>query len=98
MREMLADYQDAKNRNDGEHSAVPFDFVFIDADKENAINYFDLVFPMVRAGGIIVADNITYPKSCVVEMAKYSRYVKSRPDVESITVPIGNGEEITIKL
>lgn len=91
LKEMLADYRNEKN-------AVQFDFVFIDADKENAINYFDLVFPMVRAGGIIAADNITYPESCVFEMTKYSRYVKGRPDVESVTVPIGNGEEITIKL
>lgn len=77
---------------------APFDFVFIDADKENAINYFDLVFPMVRTGGIIAADNVLYPEGCVVEMGKYARYVKGRSDVESVTVPIGNGEEITIKL
>lgn len=91
LKEMLAEYRNAKNANQ-------FDFVFIDADKENAINYFDLVFPMVRTGGIIAADNITYPDSCVGEMAKYSTYVKGRPDAESVTVPIGNGEEITIKL
>lgn len=91
LKEMLSDFQGARN-------AVPFDFVFIDADKENAIAYFDLVFPMVRRGGIIAADNITYPESCVVEMTKYSKYVKGRQDVGSVTVPIGNGEEITIKL
>lgn len=75
-----------------------FDFVFIDADKENAINYFDLVLPMTRIGGIIAADNILYPEGLVEEMAKYCRYVRSRQDVESVTVPIGMGEEITIKL
>lgn len=91
LKEMLADYRKADN-------AVPFDFVFIDADKENAINYFELVFPMVRTGGIIAADNITSPQSCVAEMARYSRYVKGRQGVESVTVPIGMGEEITIKL
>lgn len=75
-----------------------FDFVFIDADKENAIDYFDLVLPMTRIGGIIAADNILYPEGLVKEMAKYCRYVRSRPDVESVMVPIGMGEEITIKL
>ena len=98
LKEMLANYQNTKNRNDGHYPAVPFDFVFLDADKENATNYFDLIFPMVRVGGIIAADNILYPEDCVPEMTKYSKYVKNRSDVESVTVPIGNGEEITIKL
>lgn len=35
----------------------PFDLVFIDADKENYSAYFDAVFPLVRKGGLIVADN-----------------------------------------
>jgi caffeoyl-CoA O-methyltransferase len=35
----------------------PFDLVFIDADKENYVNYYNLVFDKVRQGGIIIADN-----------------------------------------
>ena len=35
----------------------PFDLVFIDADKRLYSEYFDLVFPKVRQGGIILADN-----------------------------------------
>ena len=35
-----------------------FDLVFIDADKRLYSEYFDLVFPMVRAGGLILADNM----------------------------------------
>lgn len=34
-----------------------FDLVFIDADKENYVGYWDAVLPMVRAGGVILADN-----------------------------------------
>jgi len=37
-----------------------FDLVFIDADKPNYANYFDLVFPKVRIGGIILADNVLW--------------------------------------
>lgn len=37
-----------------------FDLVFIDADKPNYKNYFDLVFPKVRIGGLIVADNVLW--------------------------------------
>lgn len=35
-----------------------FDFVFIDADKPNYSNYFDAVFPKLKVGGVIVADNV----------------------------------------
>jgi caffeoyl-CoA O-methyltransferase len=37
-----------------------FDLVFIDADKPNYSNYFDLVLPKLRIGGIIVADNVLW--------------------------------------
>jgi caffeoyl-CoA O-methyltransferase len=75
-----------------------FDFVFLDADKENIIRYFDLVLPSVRIGGIIAADNMVYPDHFRPVMRKYARHVHSKPNTQSITVPIGLGEEITIKL
>ena len=37
-----------------------FDLVFIDADKPNYSNYYDLVFDRVRPGGFIVADNVLW--------------------------------------
>ncbi len=37
-----------------------FDLVFIDADKENYKNYYDLVFPKTRIGGLIIADNVLW--------------------------------------
>jgi caffeoyl-CoA O-methyltransferase len=75
-----------------------FDFVFLDADKENIIRYFDIVLPMLRIGGIIAADNMLYPAHFRPAMRKYARHVQTRPNVQSVTVPIGMGEEITIKL
>jgi caffeoyl-CoA O-methyltransferase len=75
-----------------------FDFVFLDADKENIIRYFDIVLPMLRIGGIIAADNMLYPDHFRPAMRKYARHVHTRPNVQSVTVPIGMGEEITIKL
>jgi len=75
-----------------------FDFVFLDADKENIIRYFDLVLPMVRIGGIIATDNMLYPDHFRPTMRKYARHVHSKPNIQSVTVPIGMGEEITIKL
>jgi caffeoyl-CoA O-methyltransferase len=39
---------------------APLDFVFIDADKRNYANYYNLVFPKVRIGGLIVIDNVLW--------------------------------------
>ena len=75
-----------------------FDFVFIDADKENVRDYFDLILPMVCPGGVIVTDNMLYPKKYQEEMRKFSEHIKKHPNVKTITSPIGNGEEITIKI
>ena len=77
---------------------IPFDFVFLDADKENLIGYFELVFPLVRKGGLIVTDNILSPEDYRPTMVEYVRHVRSKKEVRSVTVPIGYGEEISLKL
>lgn len=75
-----------------------FDFVLIDADKENAIRYFDLAFPLVRKGGIIMTDNMLYPKKYQNLMRKLSLHIRKNPRIRTITCPIGNGEEISVKI
>jgi predicted O-methyltransferase YrrM len=75
-----------------------FDFVLIDADKENITQYFDLILPMVTIGGIIVTDNMLYPEKYRQEMEKFSNYLKTNPSVRTTTMSIGNGEEITFKI
>jgi len=73
----------------------PFDLVFLDADRANYLTYLELVVPKLVGGGLLVADNVT---SHAQELQAYLARVKSHPELFSVTVPIGNGEEIALKL
>lgn len=73
----------------------PFDFVFLDADRPSYRIYLEAVVPKLVRGGLLVADNVT---SHPHELEEYLTLVKSRPDLFSVTVPVGNGEEVSLKL
>jgi predicted O-methyltransferase YrrM len=75
-----------------------FDFVLIDADKENVTKYFDLVLPMTKVGGVIATDNACYPEKYQKIMRKYSHYIAKKPNSLTATIPLGNGEEISIRI
>jgi len=68
--------------------------VFLDADRPSYLTYLELVVPKIVPRGLLVADNVTSHAS---ELTEYLARVKSHPDLFSVTVPIGNGEEISIK-
>ncbi len=95
LSEISKNYHNENYLNNGNRL---FDFVFFDADKENLRYYFDLVLPMLRVGGIIATDNMLYPEEYRPMMIDYTNYIKNKPNIESVMVPIGNGEELTIKL
>ena len=75
-----------------------FDFIFIDADKERYIQYFDLVFPMLKTGGMIGADNILFPERFQKFLNPYVKHVRANPKICSVTLAIDNGEEISVKI
>ena len=64
------------------------DFALIDCEKEDYVRFFDLL--KVAPGGIVVADNIISHA-----LSDYVAHVRSRPGVESATLPIGKGLEVT---
>jgi predicted O-methyltransferase YrrM len=84
-----------------------WDLVFIDADKENYINYFNLVFPFVRAGGIILADNVLFHGQVLEQNVKgknaiaiqsFNDFVLARNDVEKVMLPLRDGLYLIRKL
>ena len=83
-----------------------FDLVFIDADKPNYANYYDLVFDKVRPGGIIVADNVLWSGKVTAEVKDenaqalydFAQMVKADERVENVLLPIRDGLMVIRKL
>lgn len=76
----------------------PFDFVLIDAWKQDYPAYFDLIFPKLKPGGLILADNITFPSPAGEGIETYLEKARTNPAARSQLIPIGNGLEMTLKL
>ena len=83
-----------------------FDLVFIDADKINYSNYFDLVIDKVKKGGFILADNVLYHGEVLsIEKASknakamhaYNEKILNDKRVESVLLPLRDGVMITRK-
>ena len=80
---------------------LKFDLVFIDADKENYIHYFEMIVPKMNKGGIILSDNVLWSGK-VLELLQhndlstkilleYNQLLKNDPRVESVLLPIRDG-------
>lgn len=65
-----------------------FDFVLIDANKREYIKYFELVHPMIRKGGMFVADNVISHKDSVVE---FLAAAENHPDYKTYYVDFDGG-------
>ena len=72
----------------------PFDLIFLDADRPSYLRYLELVLPRLRRGGLIVADNVV---SHAVELKEYLQVIRDHPSLETVTLPVGKGEELTYK-
>ncbi|KQS50295.1 methyltransferase [Flavobacterium sp. Leaf359] len=78
-----------------------FDLVFIDADKDNYLNYFDMIVPIMNKGGIILSDNVLWsgkvletpnPKDISTNvLLEYNKKLKDDPRIETVLLPIRDG-------
>ncbi|HEV2109308.1 MAG TPA: DUF1442 domain-containing protein [Thermomicrobiales bacterium] len=69
-----------------------FDFVFIDAEKEDYADHFHAVVDRVRERGVVLADNVISH-----DLSTYQRVLAARDDIETVTLPIGRGLELAVK-
>jgi caffeoyl-CoA O-methyltransferase len=82
-----------------------FDLVFIDADKENYINYFNLIVPMMNVGGIILSDNVLWSGKVLEEvkandkstkvLLEYNELLKNDARIETVLLPIRDGLSVS---
>jgi predicted O-methyltransferase YrrM len=78
-----------------------FDIVFIDADKENYQQYYDMIIDHVNPGGYIIADNVLWSGKVVAELKKidkdtqailnFNAFVQADNRVENVLFPIRDG-------
>ncbi|WP_442265177.1 O-methyltransferase [Tenacibaculum sp. ZS6-P6] len=82
-----------------------FDLVFIDADKSNYPNYFELIIEKMNKGGVILSDNVLWSGKVVEELnpkdidtkmlLEYNKLLVTDTRVETVLLPIRDGLTIT---
>lgn len=85
-----------------------FDLVFIDADKDNYLNYFNVIIDKLNPGGIILSDNVLWSGKILDTVFKkedtstpalieYNKVLKDDPRIETVILPIRDGLTISRK-
>ncbi len=82
-----------------------FDLVFMDADKSNYPNYFELIIDQMNSGGIILSDNVLWSGKVVEKLnpkdedtkalLTYNRLLKENERIETVLLPIRDGLTIS---
>ena len=85
-----------------------FDLVFIDADKENYLNYYKMVFDKVKTGGFILADNALWDGKVLKNpnqqdketkgIDQFNKYIQQDKRVENMLLPLRDGIMMIRKL
>ena len=84
----------------------PIDLVFLDADKPGYIGYYETLVPLMRPGGLLVADNVLYSGAVldggnddanVVALRAYNDHVAADPRVDVVMVNVADGLSLARK-
>lgn len=88
---------------------ISFDLVFIDADKENYSNYFNVIIDKLHSGAIILSDNVLWSgkvldtsfkkeDTSTPALIEYNKLLKNDKRIETVVLPIRDGLTISRKL
>jgi len=77
----------------------PYDLVFLDASKEEYIQYFDEIKPKLKSGGIMLVDNVLWSGKVIEDsddstaraIHRFNRYVLSDDEMEIVMLPLRDG-------
>jgi caffeoyl-CoA O-methyltransferase len=84
-----------------------FDFAFIDADKENYIQYYERALQLVRSGGLVAIDNVLWSgrvadsknwENDTIAIRSFNEHLKNDQRVALSMVPISDGLTLALKL
>jgi len=101
IKPALESLKDLKEKN------IKFDLVFIDADKENYQNYYDLSLNLIDINGLVVIDNVLWhgevtdknnKHKLTLIIKKFNTYVNNDTRTESLILPLGDGFTVCRKL
>ncbi|GAB6108854.1 O-methyltransferase [Fusibacter bizertensis] len=87
-----------------------FDMIFIDASKGHYKAFFDLCYPLLNDGGVVISDNVLYKGmiatnlyvvrrkiTIVKRMRQYLTFLSTHPELDTTVLPMGDGLAISIK-
>ena len=83
---------------------ITFDFAFIDADKINYINYYEIIIKKMKKGGLIVSDNVLWSGKVLEEnsqdeetemLKKFNSMLKKDKRITNLIVPLRDGLSIS---
>jgi len=73
---------------------TPFDLLLLDAPLQQYLEYYQLAYPKIRAGGVIIADRAISHNE---ELISFFNFIYSQKELESILVPVGKGLIVSYK-
>jgi len=101
IKPALKSIEELKDKN------FSFDMVFIDADKGNYINYFNLCLDLIKKNALIIIDNVLWYGEVINKdskdkitkaMMNFNLFVKNDKRIEQLIIPIGDGFTVCRKL